>query len=109
MPNEGLAIIALRLMFGGAPGQYKWGFISESICDLVVRILHDDDCDTATLCVPKPDLVPTTELLDDSIPFGEETKLIVDVPGKPRDVTDVYIDDTMGLTVRGSSPKNVIF
>lgn len=35
IPEEKLAIIALRLTFGGTPGPYEWGAISEPICDLV--------------------------------------------------------------------------
>ena len=63
-----------------------------------MRILHDDDCDPATLHVPEPKLVPAAEFLDDSIPSGEEKQLTVDVPVNPRGVTDVYIHDTVELT-----------
>ena len=41
LSDEKLAIIALRLTFGGAPGSYEWGVISESICDLEIAILQD--------------------------------------------------------------------
>ncbi|KAL7530514.1 LOW QUALITY PROTEIN: hypothetical protein ACHAXR_005024 [Thalassiosira sp. AJA248-18] len=39
------------------------------------------------------------KLMDSSIPFAEAKDLIVDVPVDPRGTTDVYIDDTIGLTV----------
>ena len=108
LSDEGLAIIALRLTFGGAPGPYEWGVISESICDLAMRILHDDDWDPVTLHAPNPELVPAAEFLDDSIPFGVGKELIVDVPVNPRGVTDVYIDDTVGLTVDIEDSDNII-
>ena len=108
MPNEGLAIIALRLTFGGAPGPYEWGVILESICDLAIRILHNDDWDLATLHAPEPELVPTAEFLDDSIPFGEGKQLIVDAHVNPRGVTNVYIDDTVGLTIDFEGMNNIM-
>ena len=59
LPDEGLAIIALRLTFGVAPGPYEWGVISDSIFDLAMKILHDGDWDPATLHAPNPELAPT--------------------------------------------------
>ena len=61
----------------------------ESIWDLAIRILHDEDWELATLCAPEPKLVSTVEFLDDSITFGEGKQLIVDVPVNPRGVTDI--------------------
>ena len=78
------------------------------ICDLAMVILHDNDWDPATLHAPEPELVPTAEFLDDLIPFGEGKQLIVDVPVDPRGVTDVYIDDTMGLTVDLDGSNNIM-
>jgi len=108
LPEESLAIIALRLTFGGAPGSFEWGVISESICDLAMRILHDEEWDPATLHAPEPELVPPAEFLDDAIPFGKGKQLIVDVPVNPRGVTDVFIDDTIGLTVDIEGSNNII-
>ena len=108
LPDENLAIIALRLTFGGAPGPYEWGVVSESICDLAMRILQDEDWDPNTLHAPNPELVPTAKMLDDDIPFAVGRKLIVDVPVNPRGVTDVYIDDTIGLTVDIDGTNNVM-
>ena len=34
LPEEELAIVALCLTFGGAPGPYEWGVLSESKCNL---------------------------------------------------------------------------
>ena len=38
-PGDELAIVDLRLTFGGAPGPYKLGVISETICNLAMAIL----------------------------------------------------------------------
>ena len=99
LPDLELAIIALRLTFGGAPGSYEWGVISESICDLAITILQNNDWDPSKLHSPSQHLIPERVVLDDSIPFGEGKELIVDVPVDPRGTADVYIDDTIGLTV----------
>jgi hypothetical protein len=99
LPEEDLAIVALRLTFGGAPGPYEWGVLSESICDLATAILHDDKWDPQNLHAPDPELVPKKKILDDSIPFGIGRDLIVDVPVDPRGMVEVYIDDTIGLVV----------
>ena len=108
LPDENIAIIALRLTFGGAPGPYEWGVLSETICDLAMKILQDDDWDPSTLHAPNPELVPPAKLLDDNIPFAVGSDLIVDVPVNPRGVTDVYIDDTMGLTVDIEGSNNIM-
>ena len=43
LPEEDLAILALRLTFAGSPCPYEWGVISESVCDLAMAILHSND------------------------------------------------------------------
>jgi hypothetical protein len=99
LPDENLAIIALRLTFGGSPGPYEWGVISETICDLANEILQSDDWDPTKLYAPNSDLVPKKKTLDDDIPFEEGRDLIVDLPIHPNGMVDLYIDDTIGLTV----------
>ena len=42
LPDKNLAIVSLGLTFGGAPGPYEWGVLSETICDLVMEILQDE-------------------------------------------------------------------
>ena len=100
-------IIARRLTFGGAPGPYEWGGIAEPICDLAMRILHDPTWYPKTLHAPNPYLVPPPVILDDSIPLGIGKQLIVNVPIDPRGFTDIYIDDTTGLTVDMEGSDNI--
>jgi len=107
LKEEELAIMSLRLTFGGAPGSYEWGVVSEAICDLAMKILQDDDWDPTTLHAPNQELVPPAKFQGDEIPFAVGRKLIVEVPVNPRGTTDVYIDDTVGLTVDLEGSNNV--
>ena len=47
------------------------------------------------------------ELLDDSIHFAEGKYLIIDVPLDARGTSNVYIDDTISLTVDVEDSNNV--
>ena len=72
LPNENLAIMALRLTFGGAQGSYEWGVISESICDLAIAILQDKIWNPKSLCAPGSELVPKKIILDNDVPLESE-------------------------------------
>jgi hypothetical protein len=43
--------------------------------------------------------IPTHQYLDDNVPFVEGRELIVDVPINHQGYADIYIDETMGLTI----------
>jgi hypothetical protein len=92
-------LLALRLTFGVAPGPYKWGAISESICNLAMAILQDDLWDPQELFAPNQHLVPTKKLLDGSIPFGEERALIIDVTIDQHGMHDIYFDDFIAINI----------
>ena len=47
------------------------------------------------------------KILDESIPFAEGKDLIVEVPVDARGVADVYIDNTISLTVDVENSNNV--
>ena len=102
-----MEIVALRLNFGGAPGPYEWGVLLESIYDLSIAIIQDDGWDSTSLCDPNGHLVPPPLFLDNSIPFEEGKYLIIDVPVDARGTADVYIDDTISLTVDIEDSNNV--
>lgn len=97
LPEDNLAIISLRLTFGGTPGPYEWGVISETVCYLANALLHDDNGNPSTLSSPKK--LPEKRILSDDIPFGTGRDLIVDIPIDARGTIDCFIDDTIGLTV----------
>ena len=99
LPDNGLAIITLRLTFGGAPCPFKWGIMSETICDLANKLLKCNDWDPHTLHAPVQANIPQRDCLDNNVPFAIGRELIVDVPIDPCGFADVYIDDTTGLTV----------
>ena len=106
LPEEELVIVALRLTFGGAPGPYEWGVISDSIYDLSIEIMHDAGWYPTSLCVPNGHIVPPPLLLDYSIPFAEGKYLIIDVPVGARCTADVYIDNKIVLTVDVKDSNN---
>eukprot|EP00957_Ditylum_brightwellii_P142549 10860569-Ditylum_brightwellii.AAC.1 len=62
-------------------------------------MLQSNNWDPTKLYAPNSDLVPKKKTLDDDIPFEEGRELIVDLPIHPKGMVDVYIDDTIGLTV----------
>ena len=64
-----------------------------------MAILKNEDWNIEDFHPPNHELVPPKSVFDPSIPFAERKKLIVDVPLDPRGIVDVYIDDTVLLTV----------
>ncbi len=97
LPDKELAIFLLRLTFGSSPGPYEWGVISESICNLANALLLDNNWNPHQLAAPTS--IPMKQILDDDIPFRIGCNLIVNFPVDPWGMLDVYIDDTIGLTV----------
>jgi hypothetical protein len=80
IPEDNIAIITLRLTFGGSPGPFKWGVMSKTICDLANKLLKCKDCDPLTLHLSVQKEIPTCQYLDNNIPFAEGRELIVEVP-----------------------------
>ena len=61
--------------------------------------MQDENWDHSQLQDPDGCHVPPPNILDESIPFAEGKELIVDVPVDARGIADVYIDNTIALTV----------
>jgi hypothetical protein len=80
IPDLNLALMSLCLTFGGAHGQFKWGAISETICDQINKIKQKDDWQPKQLFGENQFLVPPPVFLDNSIPFEPGLELIVDIP-----------------------------
>ena len=107
LPELRLALMMLRLTFGGAPCPSEFGAISETICDLINAILQHDDWDPLTLFAEKTQAhVPTKETFEDDVPFRIGRDLIVDIPVDARGIVDLYIDDFIGLTVDLNNTDN---
>ena len=107
LPEEDLAILVLRLTFGGSPCPYEWGVISESVCDLAMAILHSNDWNPFELKSMLGCLVPQVKYIHEDVPFAEGKDLIVEVPVNPKGTTDVYIDDNCSLCVDVEGSDNV--
>ena len=43
LPDEGVAVVALRLSFGGRPCPFEFCVASETVCDLTNTLLHSDE------------------------------------------------------------------
>jgi hypothetical protein len=106
LPEDDLAIITLRLTVGGAPCPFEWGIMSESICDLVNKLLKCKEWDPLTLYASFQADIPTREYLDNDVPFAMGRELIVNVPVDSRGYADVYIDDKTGLTINLPGTRN---
>ena len=69
--------------------------------------MERSDWDPTSVCTPNGHLVPPPLLVDNSIPFAEGKYMIIDVPVDARGTADVYIDDTIALTVDVEDSNNV--
>jgi hypothetical protein len=80
LPEDKLVILTLHLIFGGAPCPFKWGVISEMICNLAIELLKCDNWEPPTLHALIQKEIPTQVYLTDDIPFAIGRKAIVDIP-----------------------------
>jgi hypothetical protein len=107
LPALNLALMMLRLSFGGTPCPSEWGAILESVCNLMNAILQHDDWDPLTLFATATQAhVPPKEVLPEDIPFGIGRDLIINIPVDPRGIINVYIDDFIGLTINLNNTNN---
>jgi hypothetical protein len=99
IPNLKIALMSLRLTFGGAPCPFKWGVISELICNLAMAILLNKNWKPDELHAPNQDKFPEPQFFSDDTPFGEGRELIVNVDINKFGIHDIYIDDLIGLGI----------
>ena len=95
---EEFGMIALRATFGGCPGPYKWGVISELTADLANILMNHPDWNPDTLHSPNY-ISPKDNLLPIDIPFVKALPTIVEPPIKNHGKSDIYIDDNTMITV----------
>jgi hypothetical protein len=86
-------LLPLRLSFGGSACPAEWCIASEITTDLANRILNHNHWTPQTLRATQSDLIPPTELLDPSIPFGQAKKMIVNPKTEEVGKSDVYVDN----------------
>ncbi len=106
IPEDDIAHITLLLTFGGTPGPFKWGVVSETVCDFANELLKCKDWDPLTLHLSVQQEIPTRQYLDDKVPFAEGRELIFDVHIDHQGYADVYLDNTMGLTTNLPGTQN---
>ena len=90
-----LALLALRLTFGGKPNPSMWGDISETACDLANDLLQCPEWDPNELYNPVQSQLPPPKFEDDDVPFAPGLELAVDLPINNLGFVDVFIDDTI--------------
>ncbi len=57
-----IALMTLRLIFGGAPCPFEWGVISETMCNLATAIILNNDWDPDKLHAPNQEDFPPPQL-----------------------------------------------
>jgi hypothetical protein len=80
--------------------------MSETICNLANKLLKCNDWDTKHLHASVQHDIPPRQYLGDNVPFAHGRELIANIPINPRGYTDVYIDNTMGLTMDLPGTRN---
>ena len=105
LPDKAIAIITLQLTFGGALCSCERGIMLELICNLANELLKRRDWKPKELHALVQQDIPQQQYLDNDAPFASSRELIIDVPINPRGYTDIYIDNTMGLTIETSLEK----
>ena len=104
--HDGLAYIALRLTFGGAPNPPTWCMVSELVTDLANEIGHCEDWDPTTLHNPVQAVAPDPIYWPDpSEPCAPALPMAVGVPPVQRGKVDGFIDDL--IQVFWDTPSNV--
>lgn len=107
LPDRQIALLALRLTFGGAACPFEWSIISEMICDLCTEITHDDNWDPDTLKSPSQHLVPPPSFLPDDIPFEEGKELAINLNVSDKGTHKMYLDDIIGLCIDLPDTSNI--
>jgi hypothetical protein len=91
--------MALRLTFGGSPCPNLWNCISETGTDLANMLIQNPYWDHRTLHDPLSSTIDTPETLPQEIPFAQTRELAVDIPINDIGKVDIYIFDTIGISL----------
>ncbi len=78
----------------------------ETICGLANELLKCKDWEPTNLHVLVQHEIPKRIYLDESIPFTVGRELIIGIPIDHRGYADIYINNTMGLTVNLPGTRN---
>jgi hypothetical protein len=89
----GIAFLALRLTFGGAPNPPTWCCFSEMVADLSNEIPLCHDWDPATTYNPEQPDTPPPDEEPGNAPLAPAQSLAVHIPTEITARTDCFIDD----------------
>ena len=98
-PTLVIAMMTLRLTFGGSSNPNNFGLVSETICDLENHFLSNPKWNHNKYVSPIQDKVSPIESLTGDSPFSQALPMIVKVPHDPKSHAEIYIDDFMVAVV----------
>lgn len=94
-----LALMSLRLTFGGAPCPSLWSIYSEICCDLANDLIRCEEWDVDALASPHQAKIPGPVRLPADVPFGQALEVAVDLPADDNGKNDNYLDDAVTVTL----------
>ena len=103
-----IALLCLRLTFGGSPNPSIFNTVSESVTDVANTLLRCSSWDQNELRSSNSDLVQEPKYAPDNIPLAPGRPLLVDVPVDEQGKLDVFIDDVIGVqpVLEGGPPPD---
>ena len=107
LPDKKLALIFVRLTFGGKAGPSEWGCLSELVCDLTKAIMTDKDWDPESLLCKQSLELPPAEFLNDETPIAEARELAFEIPIDDKGHIEVFIDDLFAANVDLPGTDNI--
>jgi hypothetical protein len=99
LSEDGIALLALRLTFGGRPCPSDWGSVSETVHDLANAPMSDPNWDPDELFNPQSLEIPKIITLPNDVEIAKAKELVISVPATDKGSANVFIDDTFAHTL----------
>ena len=90
---DGIALMSLRLTFGGRPCPSEWCNASESAADLARALLQCSDWDLSELHSPQQKHLGRPKVEGDDVPFAPALDMIATLPDNKDGIVEPHIDD----------------
>ena len=90
---DGIALMSLRLTFGGRPCPSEWCNTSESAADLARALLQCSDWDPSELHGPQQKHLGRPKVEGDDVPFAPALDMIATLPDNKDGIVEPCIDD----------------
>jgi hypothetical protein len=91
--EKAIALLSLRLAFGGAPAPAMFGNFSKLMCDLCNVISRCPLWEPLTTTTNYEHLLQAPKYEADDVPFGQPLPTLVEPPVDDHPQTEVYVDD----------------